>query len=253
MEIIDLSGYTTAEKLHIAKTHLIPKQMEEHGISTGQLAISDGALLNLIQGYTREAGVRSLQRKIAQICRAMAERVMKENVRVDVQDLEEILGPEKFTHEVANRVHSPGVVTGLAWTPVGGEILLVEANTMPGRGNLIVTGQLGEVMKESTQIALSLVRSKLAHVIPDWEFEKKDIHVHVPAGAIPKDGPSAGITMLTTIASLLSHRSVDTTLAMTGELTLRGAVLPVGGIKEKVIAAHRAGIKHMIMSSGSEG
>ena len=257
MEIIDLSGYTTAEKLHIAKNHLIPKQWDEHGLTADQLVISDEALLRVIHAYTREAGVRDLQRKLANLCRAMAERVLagKETalpVRIALSDLEEVLGTERFVHEIAERLNPPGVATGLAWTPQGGEILFIEANLMPGKGNLILTGQLGEVMKESTQIALSLVRSRLAHVIPDFHFERNDIHVHVPAGGIPKDGPSAGITMLTTIASLLTGRSVDSKLAMTGEVTLRGAVMPVGGIKEKVIAAHRAGIERVIMSKRNQ-
>lgn len=256
MEVIDLSGYTTAEKLHIAKNHLIPKQKEEHGIKADELVLGDEALLRVINSYTREAGVRDLQRKIVAICQASAEKVLAKNaelpIRVDVKDLEEILGPERFIHEVAERINPPGVATGLAWTPLGGEILFIEANSMPGKGNLIITGQLGDVMRESTQIALSLVRSRLSHLIPNPEFDHKDIHVHVPAGAIPKDGPSAGITMLTTIASLLTGRVVDSKLAMTGELTLRGAVMPVGGIKEKVIAAHRAGIERVIMSKRNE-
>lgn len=252
LEVIDLSGYTTSEKLHIAKNHLIPKQWAEHGLTSEQLTVSDEALLRVIHAHTREAGVRDLQRKMATLCRAMAEKVLAVNtelpVRIEVQDLEDLLGPERHVHEVAERISPPGVATGLAWTPQGGEILFIEANLMPGKGNLILTGQLGEVMKESTQIALSLVRSRLAHAIPDFHFERNDIHVHVPAGGIPKDGPSAGITMLTTIASLLTGRSVDSKLAMTGEVTLRGAVMPVGGIKEKIIAAHRAGIERVILS-----
>jgi ATP-dependent Lon protease len=256
MEVVELSGYTTAEKVHIAKNHLIPKQLEEHGLTSEQLVFSDESVLKVIHSYTREAGVRDLQRKIATFCRSLAESVLapdtKLPVRVELESLEEILGAERFIHEVAERLNPPGVATGLAWTPQGGEILFIEANLMPGKGQLILTGQLGEVMKESTQIALSLVRSRLAHLIPGFEFEKKDIHVHVPAGAIPKDGPSAGITMLTTIASLLTGRSVDSKLAMSGEVTLRGAVMPVGGIKEKVIAAHRAGIERVILSKRNE-
>ncbi|WP_408095799.1 endopeptidase La [Peredibacter sp. HCB2-198] len=256
MEIIDLSGYTTAEKLHIAKNHLIPKQWTEHGLSNDQLMLSDEALLKLISSYTREAGVRDLQRKIVTLCRAMAEKVLSKDsvlpIKIELADIEEVFGNERFTHEVANTMNPPGVATGLAWTPQGGEILFIEANLMPGKGSLILTGQLGEVMRESTQIALSLVRSRLAHVIPGFEFERKDIHVHVPAGAIPKDGPSAGITMLTTIASLLTGRSISPKLAMTGELTLRGAVMPVGGIKEKLIAAHRAGIEKVILSKRNQ-
>lgn len=256
MEVIEVNGYTTAEKFHIAKNHLIPKQWAEHGLTTDQLVVNDEALLRIIHAYTREAGVRDLQRKLATLCRAMAEKVLAKDavlpVKVEVKDLEEILGQERFMQEVVERLNPPGVVTGLAWTPQGGEILFIEANLMPGKGNLILTGQLGDVMKESTQIALSLVRSRLSHMIPGFEFETKDIHVHVPAGAIPKDGPSAGITMLTTIASLLTGRSVDSKLAMTGELTLRGAVMPVGGIKEKIIAAHRAGITRVILSKRNQ-
>ena len=256
MEIVDVSGYTTAEKQHIAKNHLIPKQWAEHGITSEQLVISDEALLKVINSYTREAGVRDLQRKIVNLCRSVAEKVLSKDavlpVKIDVSDLEDILGSERFTHETSNAINPPGVATGLAWTPVGGEILFIEANLMPGKGSLILTGQLGEVMRESTQIALSLVRSRLAHMIPGFAFEQKDIHVHVPAGAIPKDGPSAGITMLTTIASLLTGRSIDSKLAMTGELTLRGAVMPVGGIKEKLIAAHRAGITKVIISKRNQ-
>ncbi|MFZ4713174.1 MAG: endopeptidase La [Bacteriovoracaceae bacterium] len=256
MEVIDLSGYTSAEKLHIAKNHLIPKQWKEHGLTNEQLVITDEALMKVISSYTREAGVRDLQRKIIALCRSMAEKVLNKDavlpLKVELADIEEILGNERYIHEVANTINPPGVATGLAWTPQGGEILFIEANLMPGKGNLMLTGQLGDVMRESTQIALSLVRSRLSHVIPGFEFEKNDIHVHVPAGGIPKDGPSAGITMLTTIASLLTGRSVDPKLAMTGELTLRGAVMPVGGIKEKVIAAHRAGIERIIMSKRNE-
>ena len=250
MEVTDLSGYTTAEKLHIAKNHLIPKQWAEHGITNEQLEVSDEALLRIIHAHTREAGVRDLQRKITTLCRGMAEKVLsaKEQVRIEVDALEELVGPERFVHEVAERINPPGVATGLAWTPMGGEILFIEANSMPGKGSLILTGQLGDVMKESTQIALSLVRSRLAHLIPHFEFDQKDVHVHVPQGAIPKDGPSAGITMLATIASLLTNRSIDSKTAMTGELTLRGAVMPVGGIKEKMIAAHRGGIERVILS-----
>lgn len=256
MEVIDLAGYTTAEKLHIAKNHLIPKQLKEHGITSEQLSISDEALLRVITHYTREAGVRDLQRQVAALCRASTEKVLKaeknQTVRVELKDLDEILGPEKFIHEIAERVAQPGVVTGLAWTPMGGEILFVEASLMPGTGKLTLTGQLGEVMKESAQIALSLLRSKLPTLVPSLDSEKKDLHLHVPAGAIPKDGPSAGITMFTTMASLFAGRSVDPKIAMTGEITLRGLVMPVGGIKEKVMAAHRAGIRRIILSKRNE-
>jgi ATP-dependent Lon protease len=253
MEIIELSGYTTAEKLHIAKRHLVPKQLKEHGIAEGKLTVSDEALLRLIAHYTREAGVRELQRKLAEVARGSTERVIAgEEVRIEVKDLEDILGPERFVHEVVEGIVTPGVVTGLAWTPVGGDILFIEAELMPGNGKLTITGQLGEVMKESAQIALSLVRSRLASVVPNFDFAKNDLHIHVPAGAIPKDGPSAGVTMLTAIASLFSGRRVNPTLAMTGEISLRGAVMPVGGIKEKVIAAHRAGIKKILLPKRNE-
>jgi ATP-dependent Lon protease len=253
MEVVELTGYTTAEKFHIAKNHLIPKQLKEHGMVNEQLEITDEALLRIINYYTREAGVRELQRKIAEILRGSSEEVLLgKKVIVTTADLDLLLGPEPFVHEVAERIVPPGVVTGLAWTPVGGEILFIEASLMSGGGKLTITGQLGDVMKESAQIALSLVRSRLSLYLPNFEFEKKDIHLHVPAGAIPKDGPSAGVAMLTTIASLFSGRSVDPKLAMTGEITLRGAVMPVGGIKEKVIAAHRAGIERLILPKRNE-
>ena len=254
MEVIELSGYTTAEKLHIARRHLLPKQKSEHGLEEHQLEVADDALLHVITHHTREAGVRELQRKIAELCRASTEKVISEGkARIELKDLEDILGPERFLFEVAERIVPPGVVTGLAWTPVGGDILFVESELMPGNGKLTITGQLGEVMKESAQIALSLVRSRLPSISKEiGDFAKHDIHVHVPAGAIPKDGPSAGVTMLTSIASLFSGRRVSPKTAMTGEVTLRGAVLPVGGIKEKVIAAHRAGIERVIMSKRNE-
>jgi len=256
MEVIELSGYTTAEKLHIARAHLLPKQLKEHGMEPSQLTISDEALLRVISHHTREAGVRDLQRKVAEILRANTEAVLNLNAgesrRVDAAELEDILGPERFVHEVAERLVPPGVVTGLAWTPVGGDILFIEAELMPGTGRLTITGQLGEVMKESAQIALSLVRSRLGSLVPGFDFAKNDLHLHVPAGSIPKDGPSAGITMLTAIASLFSGRRVKPQLAMTGEITLRGAVLPVGGVKEKIIAAHRAGIQKVLLSKRNE-
>jgi ATP-dependent Lon protease len=251
MEVIELSGYTTTEKLHIAKTHLLPHQLIEHGLKEDQIQISDDALLVLINSYTREAGVRELQRKIASICRVATEKVLKPNfispLVVDQIFLEEALGPEKFIHEIAERLTPPGVVTGLAWTPMGGEILFIESALMPGTGRLKLTGQLGDVMKESAEIALSLVRSRITGSVPKLDFEHQDIHIHIPAGAIPKDGPSAGVTLVTALASLLTNKSVNPKLAMTGEITLRGIVTPVGGIKEKVLAAHRAGIEHVIL------
>jgi ATP-dependent Lon protease len=255
MEVIDLTGYTTAEKVHIAKNHLIPKQLSEHGLSPEQLVISDDTLLRLITSYTREAGVRELQRRIAAVLRGSSERVLNATqlpVRVQTHDLEEILGSERFTHEIAETINPVGVVTGLAWTPVGGDILFVEATAMPGAGHLTITGQLGDVMKESAKIAQTLIRANLSQLNPRIDLSKVDLHVHVPAGAIPKDGPSAGVTMLTALASLISGHRVSPKLAMTGEITLRGAVLPVGGIKEKVIAAHRAGVEKIILPKKNE-
>lgn len=199
--------------------------------------------------------MRELQRKIAALCRAAAEKVLthKESmVVIDIKDLEDILGPERYTSEVAENAAAAGVVTGLAWTPVGGDILFIESTRMPGSGHLLITGQLGEVMKESAQIALSLLRSRLPLINPLVDFSKQDIHIHVPAGAIPKDGPSAGVTLLASLASLFSQRKVDPKLAMTGEITLRGSVMPVGGIKEKILAAHRAGIEKVILAKKNE-
>jgi ATP-dependent Lon protease len=256
MEVIQLSGYSQDEKLHIAQNHLWSKQLKEHGMNEEQIKISEPALRRLISAYTREAGVRDLQRKIAHLLRASAEKVLALGATLPLQieetDLNEILGRAKFIFDKVEVLVPPGVVTGLAWTPMGGDILFVESGAMPGTGQLTVTGQLGEVMKESVQIALSLVRSHLAAVVPNFELNKIDLHVHVPAGGIPKDGPSAGITMVTALASLLTKIPVSTKLAMTGEVTLRGAVLPVGGIKEKITAAHRAGITSIILSRKNE-
>jgi ATP-dependent Lon protease len=254
MEVIELSGYTTAEKAYIAKNHLLPKQLEEHGIKAEQLSISDDSINHLITHYTREAGVRDLQRKLAGVCRAMTTKIVEgaNHVEVGLKEIEDAWGPVRFEHEVTEKLSPPGVVTGLAWTPVGGEILFIESALMPGKGQLTLTGQLGEVMKESAHIALTLIRSRLPQVSASLEFDKKDLHIHVPAGAIPKDGPSAGIAMLTTIASLFTGIPVDPKTAMTGEVTLRGAVTPVGGIKEKVMAAHRAGVTRVILSRKNE-
>ena len=252
MEVITLTGYTTAEKLHISKTHLVPKQLHEHGIDRTQMEITEAAQLRLITGYTREAGVRELQRLIGAVMRAGAEKIVSGEyslpVRADVADLEEILGPDKYLEQIVERENPPGVSTGLAWTPMGGEILFIESSRMTGTGKLTITGQLGDVMKESAQIAMTLVRSRF----PRLGMEKEDVHLHVPAGAIPKDGPSAGVAMMLALASLVSGKSVPSKLAMTGEITLRGAVLPVGGIKEKVIAAHRAGIEKVILPRRNE-
>ncbi len=254
MEVIEVSGYTATEKLHIARKHLFPKQLEENGMKEGEVSFTDEALLRLISSYTREAGVRNLERQIAQVLRAAGARVVARRdqklegaLEVSLQDLEEALGPERYTSEVAERVAPPGVVTGLAWTPLGGEILFIEGTQMPGSGKFTLTGQLGDVMKESAQIAQSLVRSRLPTLLHGFDFDQRDIHLHVPSGAIPKDGPSAGVALLVALASLLTGRSVNSRLAMTGEITLRGAVMPVGGIREKVIAAHRAGIERVLL------
>ncbi len=250
MEIIELTGYTTNEKLHIARKYLIPKQMHEHGIQEGQVSIPDESIEKLITNYTREAGVRELQRQVASLFRATAEDIVagKEPPFAIVPDkIPEMLGPERFFPEVWERVTRSGVVTGLAWTPHGGDILFVEASIMPGKGTLHLTGQLGDVMKESAHIAMSFVRTHLSLIKPGFKWDDHDVHIHVPAGAIPKDGPSAGVTLLVALTSLFTNKAVDSKIAMTGELTLRGAVLPVGGIKEKVLAAHRAGIETVLL------
>ncbi|WP_374080468.1 S16 family serine protease [Bdellovibrio bacteriovorus] len=255
MEVVDLSGYTLDEKKQIALKYLWPKQIKEHGLDENTLKITDEAMTKLLTHYTREAGVRDLQRKIATICKFMSLKAVKSTeatLTVDVKDLEEILGAERFSSDMIESLLPPGVVTGLAWTPVGGDILFIESAQMNGTGQLLLTGQLGDVMQESAKIALSLLKSRLPLLDPLVDFSKKDIHVHVPAGAIPKDGPSAGVTMLTSIASLLLNKPVDPKLAMTGEISLRGSVLPVGGIKEKVIAAHRAGVREVILCNKNE-
>jgi ATP-dependent Lon protease len=251
MEILELPGYIEEEKLHIAKKFLVPKQIEEHGLKPEQCVFHDDAIRQIIRSYTREAGVRNLEREIAAICRNVAKQIATgeiEKAEVDVDKVREALGPIKFFSETSERITRPGIATGVAWTATGGDILFVEATHMKGKGNLILTGQLGDVMKESAQAALSYVRSRAEELgIGDLDFESQNIHVHVPAGAIPKDGPSAGVTILSAIASLLTGKLVHSDLAMTGEITLRGTVLPVGGIKEKVLAAHRAGIRRMIL------
>jgi ATP-dependent Lon protease len=251
MEIITLSGYTASEKLEIARRYLVRRQMEANGLAPGQAEISDEALREIIQRYTREAGVRSLEREIGKVLRHAAVRFAEGQaglIRIDATDLAAILGPAQFESEVAMRTSVPGVATGLAWTPVGGDILFIEATRTPGTGKLILTGQLGEVMRESAQAALSIVKNRAAEFgIDATRFEKSDIHVHVPAGAIPKDGPSAGVAMLMALVSLMTERTVRNDTAMTGEISLRGLVLPVGGIKEKVVAAARAGIKRVML------
>jgi ATP-dependent Lon protease len=256
MEVLDLPGYTEEEKLRIAKDYLVPKQIAAHGLTDQKIQFQDGALRRIALEYTREAGVRNLEREIANICRGVARKVAEGAESLTVVDSESVpsyLGPVKFFSEVAERTSEPGVATGLAWTPTGGDILFVEATRMKGRKGFSLTGQLGEVMKESAQAALSYVRAKAKVLkIPENFFDSSDIHIHVPAGAIPKDGPSAGVTMFTAITSLLTARPVRSDVAMTGEITLRGLVLPVGGIKEKVLAARRAGISALILPKKNE-
>jgi ATP-dependent Lon protease len=251
MEIISLAGYTADEKLEIAHRYLVKRQMEANGLKPGQVEIEDDALREIIQNYTREAGVRSLERQIGQVLRNAAVRIAEGQsgpIRIGRGDLVAILGAPQFESETAMRTSVPGVATGLAWTPVGGDILFIEATRVPGSGKLILTGQLGEVMRESAQAALSIVKNRAAALgIDASKFEKSDIHVHVPAGAIPKDGPSAGVAMFMALVSLMTERTVRSDTAMTGEISLRGLVLPVGGIKEKVVGAHRAGIRRIML------
>jgi ATP-dependent Lon protease len=259
MEIIEIPGYTRSEKLAIARRHLLPKQLAEHGMTDAQIQVTDEALELVIEKYTREAGVRSLERQIAAIVRGVVVRVAEGTVTDTIvvrtgDDVRGYLGPAKYTSEVAERTEDPGVATGLAWTPVGGAILFVEASKMPGEGKLILTGQLGDVMKESAHAALSYVRANADRFgVPRNFFDKTDLHIHVPAGAMPKDGPSAGVTMLSALVSLLTGIRVRHDVAMTGEITLRGRVLPIGGLKEKVLAAHRAGIKRIIVPDRNRG
>jgi len=256
MEVLELPGYTQEEKLWIARKYLFPKQVAEHGLKAEQLEITDGAIGCVIQDYTREAGVRNLERELASICRAVARKVAEGETsatRVEGPDVIDYLGPVKFFSDTAERITAPGIATGLAWTPTGGDILFVEATRMDGRKQLILTGQLGDVMKESAQAALSYIRANAAGLkIQAKFFDTADLHLHVPAGAIPKDGPSAGVTMVVALASLLVGRKVKSDVAMTGEITLRGKVLPVGGIKEKVLAAHRAGIRTVLLPKLNE-
>ena len=251
MEIISLAGYTAHEKLEIAHRYLVRRQMEANGLKPGQAELADEAIRDIIQNYTREAGVRNLERLIGQALRNAAVRIAEGGsgpIRISRGDLVAILGPPKFESETAMRLSVPGVATGLAWTPVGGDILFIEATRIPGSGRLILTGQLGDVMKESAQAALSIVKNRAAALgIDPARFEKSDIHVHVPAGAIPKDGPSAGVAMFMALTSLMTDRTIRSDTAMTGEISLRGLVLPVGGIKEKVVAAHSAGIRRVML------
>jgi ATP-dependent Lon protease len=256
MEVLELPGYTEEEKVMIAREFIIPKQLNEHGLTSDLLGFEDGALKLITRSYTKEAGVRNLEREIAAICRSVARDVAEgktDKTTVTADDVHRFLGPIKFYSEIAERTKYSGVATGLAWTSTGGDIIFVEATKMKGKGNLSLTGQLGDVMKESGQAALSYIRSKANEFdIPEDFFEKQDLHIHVPQGAIPKDGPSAGITMMVALVSLLTDKPVRNDVAMTGEITLRGLVLPIGGVKEKVLAAKRAGIKSVMLPKMNE-
>ena len=256
MEILELPGYIEEEKLMIAQKYLVPRQLEAHGLTSENLNFADDAVKAIISDYTREAGLRNLEREIATICRGVAKEYAqgkKEAVAVKKEKLHSFLGPIKFFSEIAERTSVPGVATGLAWTPTGGDIIFIEATKMKGKKSLALTGSLGDVMKESAQAALSYIRSNSKNLsVPEDFFEENDIHLHVPAGAIPKDGPSAGVTMFAALTSLLTDRPVRSDIAMTGEITLRGLVLPVGGIKEKVLAAKRAGLNKVILPKKNE-
>ena len=251
LEVIELTGYTQEEKVKIAERYLIPRQLTENGLTAAQFKLTAKALSKVIAGYTREAGVRNLEREIASACRGVAaqiaENIIKSKTLTD-KDIPRYLGTERVVTDIDARITKPGIAIGLAWTPVGGDMLFIEATAMKGRRGLTLTGQLGDVMKESASAALSFIRTNARDlgVKPEF-FDELDIHIHIPAGAIPKDGPSAGVTMLTALVSLLTNRKVKKHLAMTGEITLRGAVLPVGGIKEKVLAAYRAGITTILL------
>jgi ATP-dependent Lon protease len=251
--VIQLAGYTESEKLQIAKRYLVPRQIERNGLTTGRIGFTDAGLRSIISDYTREAGVRQLEREVGSVVRKVARQVaegkVKRKVSITEPRVRELLGKRRFFSEARRRTSRPGVATGLAWTPVGGEVLFVEATAMSGSGHLTITGQLGDVMRESAQAARSYVRANAAQLFPtlpeDW-FATHDIHIHVPAGAIPKDGPSAGVTMVTALTSLLSARPVRADVAMTGEVTLTGQVLPIGGLKEKALAAQRNRIRTVI-------
>jgi ATP-dependent Lon protease len=256
MDVIALSGYTEEEKLGIARRYLVPKGIEAHGLDPGRIAISDNATRLVIREYTREAGVRSLERRLADLFRKAARRVAEGyegRIRVDERKVRSWLGPRRFSSEARKRTAAAGVATGLAYTPTGGDVLFIEATAYAGKGKLTITGQLGEVMQESAQAALSWVRSHTHElgVTDDW-FAGHDVHVHVPAGAVPKDGPSAGITIATAIASLVRATPVSDEVGMTGEITLTGQVLPIGGVREKVLAAQRAGLKRVILPAENE-
>jgi ATP-dependent Lon protease len=258
LEVIELPSYTESEKLQIARRYLVPRQIEEHGLTKSDVKFSDAALRSLIREYTREAGVRQLERQIAALMRKAARKIVSKNgsattIQLDAKEVQSYLGHAPFVSESAEKITEIGIATGLAWTPVGGDILYIEATRMRGRGHLTLTGSLGEVMKESAQTAVSYLRSQAKKLKLDLEdYGKHDLHIHVPAGATPKDGPSAGVTIVAALASLLSRRRVRTDVAMTGEISLRGRVLRVGGIKEKVLAASRFGVKQIILPEGNK-
>ncbi len=255
MEVIEIPGYTEEEKLHISERFIIPKQIAEHGLKSEQITFKTEAVKTIINEFTREAGLRNLEREVAALCRGVAREVAEGLIKkalIGKKQAYQYLGKTKYYSDVAERIKRPGISTGLAWTPAGGDILFIEATKMSGKGNLTLTGQLGDVMKESAVTALSMIRAQAESLNITEEFDKLDIHIHVPAGAIPKDGPSAGITMYTAILSLLTNRVVRNDVAMTGEITLRGTVLPIGGVKEKILAAHRSGIKTVILPEKNE-
>ena len=251
MEVIEVSSYTENEKMHIAMEHLIPKQLKKHGLKSEQLHISKGAVWKMARNYTKEAGVRQLERKIGDICRKAAREILenkKDTVRVTESSLHKYLGREKYTYQKANLTDEVGIVRGLAWTSVGGDTLQIEVNVMPGKGEMILTGQLGDVMKESARTGITYIRSiGREYDIAEDFFEKHDLHIHIPEGAVPKDGPSAGITMATAMLSAVTGQKVRADIAMTGEITLRGRVLPIGGLKEKLLAAKSAGMKTVLV------
>ncbi len=256
MEIIELEGYTEHEKLHIARGYLIPRQRRVNGLRKDEIHFTDEAIRTIIRDYTREAGVRNLEREIGSVCRKVAVKIAAgeaDRMEITPDLVREFLGKPKYFFDAALRTEKPGVATGLAWTPVGGDVLFVEATKMKGKGNLIITGQLGDVMEESVRIAFSWVQAnaEALGIDPDV-FETHNFHIHVPAGAIPKDGPSAGVTMVTALVSLLTNRPVRADVGMTGEITLRGQVLPIGGVKQKILAAHRAGLKTIILPQRNE-
>ena len=251
MEILEISGYTENEKVHIATEHLIPKQIEKHGLQKNQLSISKKVVWKLAKNYTKEAGVRQLEREIGAICRKATREIYegnKKKVQVTDRNLEKYAGKEKYSIHMANTEDEVGIVRGLAWTSVGGDTLEIEVGVMPGKGELVLTGQMGDVMKESARTGISYIRSiSKAYDVPEKFFEEHDIHIHIPEGAVPKDGPSAGITMATAMFSAITEKKVRADLAMTGEITLRGRVLPIGGLKEKLLAANYAGIKTVLI------